>query len=52
MSMAGIEQAAILSGGLGTRLGALTAATPKPLLRIGNRPFLDILLEGLGQSGV
>ena len=50
--MTGIEQAAILCGGLGTRLGALTAAMPKPLLPIGDRPFLDILLEALGQAGV
>jgi NDP-sugar pyrophosphorylase family protein len=50
--MPAIEQAAILCGGLGTRLGALTAATPKPLLPVGARPFLDILLEALGQGGV
>jgi D,D-heptose 1,7-bisphosphate phosphatase len=39
------EQAVILVGGLGTRLGALTSATPKPLLEIGGRPFLDYLIE-------
>lgn len=50
--MPAIEQAAILCGGLGTRLGPLTAATPKPLLPVGERPFLDILLEALGQAGV
>jgi len=50
--MAAIEQAAILCGGLGTRLGALTAATPKPLLPIGDRPFLDILVAELGRAGV
>ena len=50
--MPAIQQAAILCGGLGTRLGALTAATPKPLLPVGERPFLDILLEALGQAGV
>jgi D-glycero-D-manno-heptose 1,7-bisphosphate phosphatase len=50
--MRAIGQAAILCGGLGTRLGALTAATPKPLLPIGRRPFLDILLEELGRRGV
>ena len=50
--MPAIQQAAILCGGLGTRLGALTAATPKPLLPVGERPFLDILLEALGQARV
>src|SRR5881275_3208344 len=47
-----IEQAAILCGGLGTRLGALTAAMPKPLLPVGERPFLEILLDELGRIGV
>jgi hypothetical protein len=47
-----IGQAAILCGGLGTRLGALTAAMPKPLLPVGERPFLEILLDELGRIGV
>jgi D-glycero-D-manno-heptose 1,7-bisphosphate phosphatase len=42
-------QAMILCGGLGTRLGPLTAATPKPLLEVGSRPFLDVLLFELGR---
>ena len=46
-----IEQAVILCGGRGTRLGALTAATPKPLLAIGDAPFLDQLLFELGRHG-
>ena len=47
-----MQQALILCGGLGTRLGALTASTPKPLLCVGDRPFLDILLLELGRHGV
>ncbi len=46
-----LTQAMILCGGLGTRLGSLTAATPKPLLQIGSRPFLDVLLFELGRHG-
>jgi D-glycero-D-manno-heptose 1,7-bisphosphate phosphatase len=43
-----IRQCAVLVGGLGTRLGALTADTPKPILPCGDRPFLAWLLrEGL-----
>ena len=38
-------------GGLGTRLGTLTAKTPKPLLLVGNRPFLEILLREIGRYG-
>lgn len=44
-----LTQAMILCGGLGTRLGSLTATTPKPLLKVGNRPFLDVLLFELGR---
>jgi D,D-heptose 1,7-bisphosphate phosphatase len=45
------RQAVILCGGLGTRLGTLTAKTPKPLLLVGNRPFLEILLREIGRYG-
>jgi len=44
-------QAVILVGGKGTRLGALTAATPKPLLAVAGRPFLLHLLERLAAAG-
>jgi dTDP-glucose pyrophosphorylase/histidinol phosphatase-like enzyme len=47
-----IRQAAILVGGLGTRLGALTAAIPKPLLPCGDRPFLAWLLRELCRFGI
>ncbi len=35
----------ILAGGLGTRLGHLTASIPKPLLPVAGRPFLDYLIS-------
>jgi D,D-heptose 1,7-bisphosphate phosphatase len=38
------EQCVMLVGGLGARLGQLTADTPKPLLPVGDRPFLEYLL--------
>ncbi len=47
-----IRQAAILCGGRGTRLGALTATTPKPLLPVAGSPFLDVLLFELARHGV
>src|SRR6202012_4617845 len=47
-----IRQCAILAGGLGSRLGVLTAATPKPLLPCGDRPFLAWLMRGLVRFGV
>lgn len=39
-----INQCVILLGGLGTRLGDLTRAMPKPLLEVADRPFVDILV--------
>lgn len=39
-----IQQCVILLGGLGTRLGDLTLAMPKPLLEVAGRPFVDILV--------
>ena len=45
------KQAMILCGGSGTRLGSLTASTPKPLLPVGGAPFLDVLLLELGRHG-
>jgi len=47
-----IRQCAVLVGGLGTRLGALTADTPKPVLPCGDRPFLAWLLRELARYGV
>jgi D-glycero-D-manno-heptose 1,7-bisphosphate phosphatase len=47
-----IRQCAILAGGLGSRLGALTADTPKPLLPCGDRPFLAWLMREFVRFGV
>lgn len=39
--------AALLCAGYGTRMGELTAGTPKPLLPVAGRPILDYLMERL-----
>jgi D,D-heptose 1,7-bisphosphate phosphatase len=44
-------QAVILAGGKGTRLGALTADKPKPLLEVGGKPFIRYLIEALRRHG-
>lgn len=46
-----IRQVAILAGGLGTRLGDLTARTPKPVLDVGGKPFLYWLMRELIRYG-
>jgi NDP-sugar pyrophosphorylase family protein len=42
---------AILSGGYATRLGSLTADTPKCLVEVNGRPFVDWQLELLIENG-
>jgi NDP-mannose synthase len=44
--------AVLLAGGRGTRLAPLTVTVPKPLLPLGERPIIDILLTQLAASGV
>lgn len=46
-----LSQVVILVGGLGTRLGELTATMPKPLLPVGDQPFLDHLLQEISRFG-
>tara|TARA_B100000902_G_scaffold148965_1_gene145580 strand:- start:254 stop:793 length:540 start_codon:yes stop_codon:yes gene_type:complete len=47
-----VSQAVILCGGLGTRLGAITKKIPKPLIKIGNKSFLDYLIDRLVQNKI
>lgn len=47
-----LSQALILCGGLGTRLGELTASTPKPMLPVAGRPFLDHLIQETARYGI
>lgn len=42
----------ILAGGKGTRLRPLTAVFPKPLVPLGNKPVIEILLRRLAASGL
>lgn len=41
----------IMAGGIGERLRPLTQDCPKPLLKVGNKPILEILLENCIKSG-
>lgn len=46
-----LTQAVFLVGGLGTRLKHLTQSTPKPMIEVAGRPFLDILVEEAARQG-
>ncbi|WP_318401304.1 nucleotidyltransferase family protein [Photobacterium leiognathi] len=41
----------IMAGGFGTRLSPLTDNCPKPLLKVGNKPILEIILQRFVDAG-
>ena len=41
----------LMAGGFGTRLRPLTDDCPKPLLKVGDKPILETILEGFIDSG-
>ncbi|MCF6310125.1 MAG: nucleotidyltransferase family protein [Sulfurimonas sp.] len=41
----------LMVGGLGTRLRPLTENTPKPMLKVGNRPILQTIVEKFAEYG-
>jgi len=45
-------QAVILAGGKGTRLRPYTTVLPKPMMPIGEKPILEIIIEKLMDSGI
>ena len=47
----GCKTAVILAGGKGTRLRPYTTSFPKPLMPVGDRPVLEILIEQLIRDG-
>lgn len=45
-------KAVILAGGKGTRLSPYTTVLPKPLVPIGDRPILEIVITWLREAGI
>ena len=45
------NQVVLMVGGLGTRLRPLTENIPKPMLKVGDRPILQTIVEGFVKSG-
>jgi len=44
--------AVIMAGGRGIRLQALTKNTPKPMLPVGDRPLMEIIVGQLREAGI
>ncbi|MGK2966463.1 MAG: NTP transferase domain-containing protein [Tepidiformaceae bacterium] len=47
-----LNRAVILAAGDGGRLGALTEATPKPLVELDGRPIISYTLDALASAGI
>lgn len=45
-------QAVIMAGGFGTRLRPLTDALPKPMLPVGDKPMLELIINQLRDAGI
>lgn len=44
--------AVLMAGGEGRRLRPLTEETPKPMIRVGDRPILETILTNLATAGI
>lgn len=45
-------QAVVMAGGLGTRLYPLTEDIPKPMLPVGEKPLLEIIIDQIRKVGI
>jgi CTP:phosphocholine cytidylyltransferase-like protein len=47
-----MENAILMASGMGTRMRPLTERTPKPLIKVGNSPMIETIINGLENRGV
>lgn len=45
------NQVVLMLGGLGARLRPLTNVIPKPMLKVGNKPIVETIIDGFKQYG-
>tara|TARA_Y100000588_G_scaffold395323_1_gene523389 strand:- start:22990 stop:24066 length:1077 start_codon:yes stop_codon:yes gene_type:complete len=45
-------QALVMAGGVGSRLRPLTETMPKPMLQLGDRPLMEIIIQQLRSAGI
>ncbi len=46
-----VNKVVLMVGGLGSRLRPLTEETPKPMLKVGNKPILETIINNFKQYG-
>lgn len=47
-----MENAIIMASGMGTRMRPLTLSTPKPLIKVAGRPFIETVIEALEKRSI
>lgn len=47
-----MANAILMASGMGTRMFPLTQTTPKPLIKVGGKPMIETIIDGLQRRGV
>ena len=47
-----MEIAILMASGMGTRMRPITESTPKPLVKVGGKPMIETIIDGLEKRGI